>query len=117
MDWLLGRLAGTPQSHRAINRLGRRCEAALKRDGRPVLNATGLLLKLALPGYWRGVLLHELPEERAEEEKKLLECEDLTELERDLAKTALANAVEAILRPWLTGRVRLDYQALQRMSG
>lgn len=36
-------------------------------------------------------------------------------LERDLAQTALANAFEAILRPWLAGQARLDYRALQRV--
>jgi transcriptional regulator with XRE-family HTH domain len=110
MDWLLARLGGKRQSHLAINRLGRRCEGALQRDGSPVPNAIGLLLKLALPGHWRSVLLHELPEE-------LIECRDLRELERDIAQTALANAFEAILQPWLTGEATLDYRALERLSG
>ena len=109
MDWLLGRLADTLQGDRAINRLGRRCEAAVRRDGSPAPHATGLLLQLALPAHWRSVLFHELPPE-------LVECGDLPELERDLARTALANAIEAILRPWLTGQAKLDYQALQLLS-
>lgn len=109
MEWLLGRLAGKPRSHLAINRLGRLCEAAVERDGRPVPNATGLLLKLALPDHWRGVLFDELPHD-------LLGCEDLAGLERDLAKTALANVFEVILRPWLTGQATLNYKAVQRLS-
>jgi hypothetical protein len=40
-----------------------------------------------------------------------LEFTDLEELERDLARTALENALEAILLPWFTGQARLDYQA------
>lgn len=108
MEWLVGRLMGTSQALRAINRLGRRCEAALQRDGRPLLNATSMLQLLTLPDYWRGALMSELSPE-------LFACEDLGPLERDLVKTALANALEAILRPWLTGHARLDYRALERL--
>jgi transcriptional regulator with XRE-family HTH domain len=110
MDWLVGRLAGRPQGDRAVNRLGRRCERALQRDGAPLPNATGLLLNLAGPAYWRGRLLEELPLD-------LREYADLGKLELDIAQTALANAFEAILQPWLTGQARLDYRALKRLSG
>lgn len=110
MDWLFAQLAGRPQSQLAINRLGRRCEAALQRDGSPVPDATGDLLMLALLSHWRGVLFEELPPE-------LLECEDLPGPERDIAETALANAFETALRPWFTGQGKLDYRALHAYFG
>ena len=109
MDWLIGRLAGRPQGNLAINRLGRRCERALQRDGAPVPNATGLLLNLASPASGAAAI-EELPSE-------LLECTDLGKLGLDISQTALANAFEAILLPWLTGQARLDYRALKRLSG
>lgn len=108
MDWLVRRIGGSSQAHRAQNRLGRRCGAALKRDGAPVPSAAGELVRLSLPGFWRGELLSSnLP-------KTLLDCEDLTPLERDLASTALANAFEMILRPWFTGETRLNYSTVRR---
>jgi len=109
MDWLVGQLKGTSRGHRAINRLGRRCQKAFERDAGPP-NATGLLLRFTLPSIWRGLFLEpDLP-------SNLYECEDLPEAERDRLKLALVKVLEVILQPWLTGQAKFDYRALGRLT-
>lgn len=109
MDWLVGELTRRPQADRAYNRLGRQCEAALIREGNPGSDLTAALLMLTQPTYWRGVLLTGLSNE-------LCECEDLSPFDRDRVGTALANAFEAILQPWLHGKARLNYRAAHRLA-